>query len=257
MARRIVITSGKGGVGKTTCSYLLGLNLAKLDARVVILDVDIGLNNLDVVAGIDTKINYDLIDAIQNRCRVRQALVQSSVCSRLYFLPCVNSYSVGRVTSEALSAVLRELDISFDYIIIDCPAGIGFEFHRAVFCANEAIIVTTPHMIALRDAGKVANLLSGYTLGQIGLVINRIRNDFVSRKMMISPEEIANSLKLTLLGTIRESNEITALSCSAGELFKLNDSAMGDFCALAKTIHYNMTSKPNRENFLDIKIKRG
>lgn len=257
MARRIVITSGKGGVGKTTCAYLLGLNLVRLGAKVVILDVDIGLNNLDVVAGIDTKINYDLIDAIHNRCRIKQALIKSEVSPLLYFLPCINSYNVGNVSSESLREVLGELDIGFDYILLDCPAGIGFEFHRAVFYANEAIIITTPHLIAVRDASKVANLLSGYTLGNIGLVVNRVRTDFVSKKLMISPADIAKSLNLNLLGTIRESEEITSLSSTSGELHSLNDGAMSDFMLLAKTVHHNAIEERKKENFLDIKIKRG
>lgn len=256
MARRIVITSGKGGVGKTTCSYLLGVNLARLGARVVILDVDIGLNNLDVVAGVDTRVNFDLIDVIGGRCRIKQALIRCEKYPLLCFLPCVNSFNIGQISDAALGEVLMELNNSFDYILIDCPAGIGFEFHRAVFCANEAIVVTTPHLIAIRDAGKVANLLTGYTLGSVGLLVNRVRMEHLSKSAMISPADIAKSLQLPLVGTIRESEQITALSSTTGELLTLNDGAMEDFAKLATAVHHNQTAKRRPQNFFDIKIKR-
>ncbi len=255
MARRIVITSGKGGVGKTTISYLLGESLARNYQKVVILDIDIGLNNLDVVAGIDRLVNFDLIDVVENRCRTRQALVQSPENPRLYFLPCMNSYHVGKISPEALLSVLGELDSSFDFILIDCPAGIGFEFHRAVFCATEAIVITTPHLIAIRDAGKVINLLSGYTLGQICLIVNRVRGDLLSKSMLISPEEISNSLKVPLLGVVSESTEITLSASRTGALLNLSGEVMSNFNKLAENLQKgaNHSCKYN----LNTKIKRG
>ncbi len=238
MARRIVITSGKGGVGKTTTAYLLGYNLAKLGNRVVILDMDIGLNNLDLVAGIDTVVNYDLCDVLEQKCRVRQALVRSENNPLLYFLPCVNIANEGKVTTSILQDIIRELNSEYDYILIDCPAGIGFEFRRAIFYANEALVVTTPHLIAIRDAGRVCNLLCG-CIDNLGLVVNRTKSDFIAKNLMFSPQDIAKSLHIPLIGIIRDNNQVLALSTTTGGLTGLNDNEMGDWLELAQNVAAN------------------
>lgn len=257
MARIIVVTSGKGGVGKTTTSAMLGLNLAHLGARVVLLDVDIGLNNLDVVTGIDSHINYDIVDIIEGKCRIRQALIQHPKIPLLYFLPSTHSLNVGKVTGEDVRVILNELSKTFDYCIIDCPAGIGFEFHRAVFSANEAIIVTTPHLIAVRDAGKVASLLYGYNLSSIGLVVNRVRDDLISKKLMLSAKDIAKSLDLKLLGTIHESEQITAMSSIYGDIYNITDNVESDFKELAQNVHFCTYKEENfKKGFVGIK-RRG
>ena len=164
-------------------------------------------------------------------------------------------YQCNAVTKEGIKEVLDELDKDFNYIIIDCPAGIGDEFLRAVFYANEALIVTTPHLIAIRDAGKVANLLCGYQLSNVGLVVNRVRQDFVAKRLMLSPHQIAQSLKLPLIGVIRESQEITLLSSECGDLCAVNDVA-SDFLELVKNVH-SLGVISNKPSFLDIKIRRG
>ena len=258
MARVIVITSGKGGVGKTTCSAMLGWNLAKMGARVVLLDVDIGLNNLDIVAGIDTQINYDIVDILEGKCRIRQALIQHPKMPLLYFLPSTHSLNVGKVTGDDLKMILNELSKTFDYCIIDCPAGIGFEFHRAVFSVNEAIIVTTPHLIAVRDAGKVANLLYGYNLSSISVIVNRVRGDMVSKRLMLSPVDIARSLNFKLLGTIHESEQITSLSSISGDIFTLCDETANDFKQLALNIqNCDFQANDLKRSFLGIKRRKG
>lgn len=240
MARRIVITSGKGGVGKTTTAYLLGYNLAKLNNKVVVLDMDLGLNNLDVVAGVDTQVNYDLCDIIEQKCRVRQAIVRSQNNSLLYFLPCVNLVNNSRVTTTVLQEVIRELDASFDYVLIDCPAGIGFEFRRAIFYANEAIVVTTPHLVAIRDAGRVCNILCG-CIQSIGLVVNRIKNDFVAKKLMFSPQEISDCLHIPLIGVTHENSQISIVSTTSGSLRELSEENMNDWLNLAENVSHNRT----------------
>ncbi len=245
MARRIVITSGKGGVGKTTTAFLLGYNLAKLGSRVVIMDMDIGLNNLDLVAGIDTLVNYDLCDVIEQKCRVRQALIRSEKSPRLYFLPCVNLANSGKVTTAILQEVIKELNSNFDYLLIDCPAGIGFEFRRAIFYANEALVVTTPHLIAIRDAGRVCNLLCG-CIDSLGLVVNRTRSDFVAKNLMYSPYDIAESLHISLYGIIKENNSVLTLSTTTGGLGGLCDSEMADWLDLAKNIATNRPLSKNK-----------
>ncbi|MGN0748230.1 MAG: septum site-determining protein MinD [Christensenellales bacterium] len=216
MARKIVITSGKGGVGKTTICANLGARLASLGFRVCLMDVDIGLNNLDVVMGIEKKVMFDIIDVIEGRCRAKQALVQDHRIQSLYIMPSAHSYSASNVTGDKIKEVIDSLDSNFDYILIDCPAGVEAGFHRAVYSANEAIIVVTPHISSVRDADKVLSILAGYDLVHKSIIINRIRGDLVLSGEMLSAEEIVRALKTKLLGIIPEDDDITALSTVGG-----------------------------------------
>ncbi len=216
MSRKIVITSGKGGVGKTTICANLGARLASLGFRVCLLDVDIGLNNLDVVMGIEKRVMFDIVDVIEGRCRAKQALVQDHRIQSLYILPSAHSYNSSNITGEKIKNVIESLDNSFDYILIDCPAGVEAGFHRAVFCANEAIVVVTPHISSIRDADKVLSILAGYDLIHKSLVINRIRGDLVLNGEMLSAEEIIKALKTPLLGVIPEDDDISAISTVGG-----------------------------------------
>lgn len=216
MARKIVITSGKGGVGKTTICANLGARLASLGFRVCLMDVDIGLNNLDVVMGIEKRVMFDIIDVIENRCRAKQALVQDHRISSLYVMPSAHSYNCTNITGEKIKKVVESLDSNFDYILIDCPAGVETGFHRAVFCANEAIIIVTPHISSVRDADKVLSILSGYDLMHKSLIVNRIRGDLVLNGEMLEVDEISRILKIKLLGVIPEDDDISALSTIGG-----------------------------------------
>lgn len=236
MARRIVISSGKGGVGKTTCCYFLGKELAGLGARVVMLDIDIGLNNLDVVAGVEDKVMYDIVDVVDGKCRVRQALLRLDN-PLLYILPSAHSLNVGRVKVEDLKQVVKELERTFDYILIDCPAGIGVEFYRAVYMASEALLVTTPCMVAIRDVNKVASLISGCGIGEMGLIVNRVRSDLISKHLMLRPQDIATSVGIKLFGEIPESDLITAVSSVQGNLGNIKDKSRLAFRQLAEKIH--------------------
>ena len=164
MARRIVLTSGKGGVGKTTVCANLGISLSRLGFRVVLVDVDIGLNNLDIILGVDKQIVFDLVDVIGGKCRAKQALVQDPKFPNLYILPSSRNISNMSILSENIKNVINLLDSSFDYILIDCPAGVDEGFHRAVFSANEAIVIVTPHLSSIRDANKVISLLNDYEI---------------------------------------------------------------------------------------------
>jgi len=248
VARRIVITSGKGGVGKTTTAFLLGYNLARLGSKVIVLDMDIGLNNLDVVAGVDDEVNYDLCDVLEQKCRVRQALIRSEKSPQLYFLPCVNLVNSGKITAVLLQDVIKELNSSFDYILIDCPAGIGFEFRRAIFYANEALVVCTPHLISIRDAGRVCNLLCG-CVDNVGLVVNRTRADLIAKSLMFSPQDIAQSLQIPLVGVVRENNSVNILASTTGGLDGLDERDMADWFELAKNVAENRCiSAKNKKN---------
>ena len=180
MARKIVVTSGKGGVGKTTVTANLGVQLAKNGCRVVVCDLDFGLNNVDVVLGVENLASFDVIDAIEGRCRPKQALVRHPRYPTLYSLAS-NRISERYVSPQAVRLILDTLAPQFDYILIDSPAGIDEGFHRAVACAEEALLVTTPHISAMRDADRVGNMLKGYRLSRIGLVVNMVRGDLVRR----------------------------------------------------------------------------
>lgn len=226
MARKIVITSGKGGVGKTTTVANLGLKLAGLGARVVLVDIDIGLNNLDVILGLDTKVVYDLCDVLEKKCRLKQALVQDSREPLLYILPSNHIYTSKIISSFNIKEVVDELSEYFDFVLIDCPAGIDKGFHRAVACADEAIVVTTPHMSAIRDADKVFNLLNSYTFSNISLIVNRARGDLILKGDMIDTKEICELLHANLLGVIPEDDKVNcALNntflCEADEAYTI------------------------------------
>lgn len=235
MARKIVLTSGKGGVGKTTVTANLGINLAKLGFRVVLIDVDIGLNNLDVVMGVESQVVFDITDVIMGKCRARQALVQDKHISSLYIMPSSHSYNRTKILGEHIKNVVDMLDNSFDYILIDCPAGVEAGFHRAVFSANEAIIVVTPHLSSIRDADKVLGLLREYDIGYKGLVINRMRGDLLLSGELMNIESIVRALNLPLLGVIPEDDAISS-SCSVGGSLNSVESARA-FTLLSENIH--------------------
>lgn len=204
MARKIVVTSGKGGVGKTTVATNLSAYLAKKGKRVVLCDADLGLNNIDVVAGVENLITYDIVDVIEGRCRAVQALVQHPTFPNLYILASSHSAPERYVSSQAFRLVLDTIAPKFDFIIIDCPAGIDDGFHRAVASANEALVVTIPQISALRDADKVITLLKSYDFSSLSLVINRVKGDLLFGGECLSPQEISALLKTPVLGVIPE-----------------------------------------------------
>ena len=215
MAKKIVVTSGKGGVGKTTTVANLGVNLAFLGKRVCMIDADLGLNNLDMVLGVENLVVYDLNDCIEGRCRPKQALIQSKVCKNAYLLPSVHSF-VKTDIKERFNELIDGLSTCFDYILIDCPAGIGEDFRRTVSLADQAIVVTTPHLFAVRDADKVLANLRSLKMENTSVVVNRVRGDLVVSGYMISPEEIEETLKCKLLGVIPD-DDFTFL-CTAGAI---------------------------------------
>lgn len=207
MAKKLVITSGKGGVGKTTITANVGLSLAKSGYRVMLIDGDMGLNNLDVITDVDDKIVYDLIDVLNGKCRAKQALIQSAICKNLFVMPCAHSLSQTEITSSRLKTEMDNLDSLFDYIFIDCPAGIEVGFHRAVSLADEGIVVVTPNIASIRDADKVISILKSYKLSSIKIIVNRMRGDLVLQREMYSHEDIISILKVDLLGVIPEDDE--------------------------------------------------
>ena len=179
MCEVIVITSGKGGVGKTTATANIGTGLAKLDKKVVLVDTDIGLRNLDVVIGLENRIVYNLIDVVEGNCRLKQALVKDKHYPGLYLLPAAQTRDKSAVSPEQMVKLVEELRQHFDYVLLDCPAGIEQGFRNAIAGADRAIIVTTPEVAAIRDADRIIGILESEGMIQLDLLINRIRPEMV------------------------------------------------------------------------------
>jgi septum site-determining protein MinD len=217
MSQVVVITSGKGGVGKTTTTANIGTGLALYHKKkVVMVDADIGLRNLDVVMGLENRIVYDLVDAAHGVCRLKQALIRDKRFENLYLLPAAQTKDKTAITPDQMMKLCEELKKSFDYILIDCPAGIEQGFKNAIAGANSAIIVTTPEVSAVRDADRIVGLLEASGLDEPSLVINRIRQDMVKRGDMMTIDDMIDILAIKLLGVVPEDEKIV-ISTNRGE----------------------------------------
>ena len=211
MGRKILITSGKGGVGKTTITAGLGVALAKLGLSVVVIDADIGLNNLDVLMNLENKIQYDLNDYLCGRCRLKQCLVVDKKFSNLYTLPVVSEAQKSQFL-ETFKELTDKLSKIFDYCLIDCPAGVEENFKMALSGASEAIVVVTPHLASVRDADKVVSVLDGAGICVAGIVLNRVRGDLVVSGKMLSHASVEALLGRNVLGCIPENDLINVYS---------------------------------------------
>jgi septum site-determining protein MinD len=208
MGEAIVITSGKGGVGKTTTSANIGTALALQGKKVCMVDTDIGLRNLDVVMGLENRIIYDLVDVAEGRCRLSQALVKDKRFEELYLLPAAQTKDKDAVNPKQVKAMVDELKKEFDYVIIDCPAGIEHGFRNAVAGADKAIVVTTPEHAAVRDADRIIGLLEKEGLFGTRLVINRVRPKMIKNKEMLDIEDICQVLAIDLLGVVPDDEHV-------------------------------------------------
>lgn len=226
MSKVIVITSGKGGVGKTTCTANIGAGLAKMNKKVVLIDTDIGLRNLDVVMGLENRIVYNLVDVVEGNCRIRQALIKDKHQPNLFLLPAAQTRDKSAVSPEQMRKLVDDLRPVFDYIILDCPAGIEQGFRNACAAADHAIIVTTPEVSAIRDADRIIGLLESDGLRSIDLIINRIRIDMVKKGDMMSVEDVTDILSANLLGAIPDEEGIVIAS-NHGETIVGNDTIAG------------------------------
>ena len=216
MSEVIVITSGKGGVGKTTTTANVGTGLAMLNKKVVMIDTDIGLRNLDVVLGLENRIVYNLVDVIEGNCRVKQALIKHKKYDNLYLLPSAQTRDKDSVTPEQMKALVDELREEFDYILLDCPAGIEQGFRNAIAGADRALVVTTPEVSAIRDADRIVGLLEANDLRKIDLIINRLRIDMVKRGDMLSVNDVCDILSINLIGVVPDDEHIV-VSTNQGE----------------------------------------
>ncbi|WP_282941277.1 septum site-determining protein MinD [Paenibacillus sp. RC67] len=224
MGEAIVITSGKGGVGKTTTSANIGTALALQGKKVCMVDTDIGLRNLDVVMGLENRIIYDLVDVAEGRCRLAQALVKDKRFDELYMLPAAQTKDKHSVSPEAVRDIVLELKRDFEFVIIDCPAGIEQGFKNAVAGADKAIVVTTPENAAVRDADRIIGLLENERIESPKLVINRIRANMVKKGEMLDIDEICSVLAIDLLGIVPD-DEYVIKAANMGEPTVMNPSS--------------------------------
>ena len=209
MGEAIVITSGKGGVGKTTTTANLGAALALNEHRVVLVDADIGLRNLDVVMGLENRIVYDLVDVATGVCRLRQALIRDKRFNEnLFLLPAAQTRDKTAINPEQMKALVEEIKAEFDFVLVDCPAGIEQGFRNAIAGADRAVVVTTPEVSAVRDADRIIGLLEASEMGEVHLLINRIRPGMVKRGDMMDIEDIIDILAVDLIGAVPEDDRI-------------------------------------------------
>ncbi|SHO45906.1 septum site-determining protein MinD [Anaerocolumna xylanovorans] len=216
MGEVIVVTSGKGGVGKTTTTANVGTGLAKLDKKVILIDTDIGLRNLDVVMGLENRIVYNLVDVIEGNCRVKQALIKDKRYPNLYLLPSAQTRDKTAVSPEQMRKLADELREEYDYILMDCPAGIEQGFKNAIAGADRALVVTTPEVSAVRDADRIIGLLESNEMKQTHLIVNRLRPDMVKRGDMMSSDDVVEILAIGLIGVVPDDENIV-ISTNQGE----------------------------------------
>lgn len=241
MGEIYVVTSGKGGVGKTTTVANLGAGLALAGKKVVLVDADIGLRNLDVVMGLENRIVFDLVDVTEGSCRLKQALVKDKRYDNLFLLPAAQTRDKTAVSPEQMRELCRDLARDFDYVLVDSPAGIERGFLNAIAGAEKAIVVTTPEVSAVRDADRILGMLETSGKTELRLLINRIRPQMVKRGEMMSVDDVIEILSVNLLGVIPE-DEYIIIATNRGEPAVLNPTA------LASEAYKNIVRRLNGEN---------
>ncbi|MDR7001490.1 septum site-determining protein MinD [Neobacillus niacini] len=261
MGEAIVVTSGKGGVGKTTTSANIGTALALQGKKVCLVDTDIGLRNLDVVMGLENRIIYDLVDVIEKRCKIHQALVKDKrFDGLLYLLPAAQTVDKSAVKPEQMKNLITELKQDYDYIIIDCPAGIEQGFQNAVAGADQALIVTTPEVSAVRDADRIIGLIEKEShMEPPKLIINRIRNHMMKNGDMLDVDEVTQHLSIELFGIVADDDEVIRAS-NHGEPIALNPNSKASLAyrniarrILGESIPLQSLEEPNKGMFTKLK----
>nr|YP_010835258.1 septum site-determining protein [Cryptomonas gyropyrenoidosa]WFQ82933.1 septum site-determining protein [Cryptomonas gyropyrenoidosa] len=216
MSRVIVITSGKGGVGKTTVTANLGMSLARLGYKTIVVDADIGLRNLDLLLGLENRVIYTILEVLSGECSLEQALIKDKRQPNLSLLPAAQNRNKDCISCDQIRNLMSILEKVYEYILIDCPAGIETGFHNAISSAREAIVVTTPEIAAVRDADRVIGLLEANGIQKIFLLLNRFRPEMVKSNDMMSVEDVREILAIPLLGVIPE-DESVIVSTNRGE----------------------------------------
>lgn len=250
MGKVIVVTSGKGGVGKTTSTANIGAALTKLGNKVIVIDGDIGLRNLDVVMGLENRIVFDLVDLIEKKCKPRQAMIKDKRFDGLYLIPAAQTRDKDAINPEQMKELCDELKEEFDYVIVDCPAGIENGFKNAIAGADSAIVVTTPEVSAVRDADRIIGLLEAHSVDDINLVVNRIKMNMVRNGDMLDINDILDILGIKLIGVVPD-DENVVISTNKGEpVVEYNNS-------LAGTAYSNIASRVMGEEvkFLELDVQ--
>lgn len=224
MGVSIVITSGKGGVGKTTTTANIGTALAALGKKVVVVDGDTGLRNLDVLMGLENRIVYTIIDAIEGRCRLKQALIKDKRFPNLCLLPTAQTKDKDDISAQDMLKLVKELKEQFDYVLIDSPAGIEQGFENSVIGADKAIVVVNPEITSVRDADRVIGKLDAKGLEDHSVIVNRLNHEMTQRGDMLDVSDIIETLSIELLGVVPDDREIT-VSTNKGEPIVLEESA--------------------------------
>ena len=251
--RVIVITSGKGGVGKTTTSANIGTALAKEGHKVVLIDTDLGLRNLDLLLGLENRIVYTIVDVIEERCKLKQALVKDKKNPNLSLLAAAQTRDKSAVNAEQLRDICNKLKSKNDFVLVDCPAGIEQGFQNAIAGASEAIVVTTPEMSAIRDADRIIGLLNTKEeITSTRLLLNRVRPNLIKNNEMMSVDDVVGILEIPLVGIIPEDTGIIT-STNKGEPI-VNDDA-----SLAGQAYRNVAKRILGEEvpFLDLDEPKG
>ena len=216
MGEIIVVTSGKGGVGKTTTTANIGAGLSRLGKKVLVIDTDLGLRNLDVVMGLENRIVYNLVDVIEGGCRLKQAMISDKRHENLYLLPSAQTKDKSAITPEQMIKLTNELRDEFDYVLLDCPAGIEQGFQNAIAGADRAFVVTTPEVSSIRDADRIIGLLEQNHMKKLNLIINRIRMDMVKRGDMMSVDDVTEILAVPLIGILPDDEQVV-IATNQGE----------------------------------------
>lgn len=236
MGEVIVITSGKGGVGKTTTTANIGAGLSEAGKKVVVIDTDLGLRNLDVVMGLENLIVYNLVDVIEGHCRLKQALIRDKRYDNLYLLPSAQTKDKSAISPGQMKKLTAELKEEFDYILLDCPAGIEQGFQNAIAGADRAIVVTTPEVSAIRDADRIIGLLEKNHLRDNALVINRIRMDMVKRGDMMSIDDVTEILSIPLIGAIPDDESVVIATNQGNPVISLHSTAARAYMNICRRI---------------------
>ncbi|MFZ3170567.1 MAG: septum site-determining protein MinD [Carboxydocellales bacterium] len=252
MGEVIVITSGKGGVGKTTTTANIGTGLAALGKKVVLVDTDIGLRNLDVVMGLENRIVYDIVDVTSGNCKLRQALIKDKRFEGLFLLPAAQTKDKSAVNQEQMKKLCDDLKAEFEFVIIDCPAGIEQGFRNAIAGAERAIVVTTPEISAVRDADRIIGLLEAAELREPELVVNRLRPQMVKKGDMMGIDDMIDILAVKLIGVVPD-DETIIVSTNRGEPAVLDQNSR------AGQAYRNITRRIAGESipFLDLEANDG
>ena len=253
MSRIIVVTSGKGGVGKTTTTSNLGAALAKQNRSVALIDADFGLRNLDLLLGLEERVVYTAIDVLAGECRLAQALVKDKRIKGLVLLPAAQNRNKDAVRPEQMQKITGALAKGYDYIIIDCPAGIETGFRNAICAAKEALIVTTPEVAAVRDADRVIGLLEAEGVTNISLIVNRVKPRMVEESKMMSVEDVLELLGVPLIGVVPDDEKVIEAT-NRGEPMVL-----AEYESVPATAYNNIARRLEGEKvpFLDLMANQG